>query len=161
MYHLKPIRPKNLTAQFERQPQAVKKGMRDAAEAVKKDFELTTQGWKTSVEFEIVEINDTDLAVGPTGKGAQIWKWTDEGTEAHDIVAKNAPHLRIPTGGAAKTIPGRLTAGAGARGSVIIFRKRVRHPGTKARRFTQEIQKRWARGVQPFVRAAIEEALGQ
>lgn len=156
MYRLRPIRPKNLTAQFERQPAAVKKGMRDAAEAVKLDFELTTQGWKHKVTFTITEVGDTDLAVGTDD---EIWKWVDEGTKPHDIVARNGALLRIPTGGAAKTIPGRLTSGAGARGSVIIFRKRVRHPGTKARRFTQEIQKRWTRGVQPFIRAAIEEVL--
>lgn len=158
MYRLKPIKPKGLTSQFERQPAAVKKGMREAAEAVKQDFELTTQGWKHKVVFEITEVDDTDLAVGTDD---EVWGWVDEGTKPHDIVARRAAHLRIPTGGAAKTVPGRLTSGGGSRGSVIIFRKRVRHPGTKARRFTQEIQKRWARGVQPFVRAAIEEALGQ
>lgn len=157
MYTLKPIKPKGRSTAFDKLPGAVRKGMRDAAEAVKADFEKTTQGWKHEVEFTIEEAGDYDLIVSTDD---QIWSWTDEGTDPHTIAPRHAKRLRFATGGAPKTRVGSIISGAGARGSTVVFRGAVRHPGTKARDFSGQIAKKWRRGVAPFIRAAIEEALG-
>lgn len=157
MYKLKPIKPKGRSSDFSRLPGAVKRGMRDAAEAVKKDFEKTTEGWKHPVEFEIKEVGDYDLTVSTDD---QIWKWTDEGTKPHIIAPKKAKRLRFATGGSPKTRVGSIISSAGSRGSTVVFRRAVRHPGTKARDFSGQIAKKWRRGVAPFIRAAIEEAIG-
>lgn len=157
MFKLMPIKPKGRSSDFSRLPGAVKRGMRDAAEAVKKDFDLTTQGWNHDVEFTIEEAGDYDLTVSTDD---EIWGWVDEGTDPHIIMPKKAKRLRFATGGTPKTRVGSIISGAGARGSTVVFRGAVRHPGTKARDFSGQIAKKWRRGVAPFIRAAIEEALG-
>lgn len=153
---LVPIQPKGFEAQMKALPDAVTKGMRKAAEAVKKDFELTVQGWEHPAEFGIDEQGDGSFIVGT---GDPTWKMVDEGTRPHVIVAKNGRGLAFNVGGRPKTTPGRLTSGGGSKGSIVVIRPRVNHPGTAPRRFTELIMKRWRRGVQPFVRAAIEEVL--
>jgi hypothetical protein len=52
-----------------------------------------------------------------------------------------------------------LRSGGGSKGNIVVIRPQVNHPGTKPRNFAGLIMKRWKRGVQPFIRAAIEEAL--
>lgn len=156
MFKLKPIKPKGRSSDFSRLPGAIKRGMREAAEAVKKDFELTTQGWKHEVEFTIEPTGDYDLTVSTDD---EIWKWTNEGTDPHIIMPKTAKRLRFAVGGSPKTRVGSIISSAGSRGSTVVFRGAVRHPGTKARDFSGQIARKWRRGVAPFIRAAIEEAM--
>ncbi len=137
-------------------PGAVKKGMRQAAEAVRQDYLLTVKGWEHPAEFSIDEQGDGSFVVGTDD---QRWKWTDEGTPPHIITPKNGKVLVFGAGGRPKTTPGRLTSGGGSKGGVVVIRPRVNHPGTKPRNFTALIMKRWKRGVQPFIRSAIEEVL--
>jgi hypothetical protein len=151
-----PIQPKGFEAHMKALPGAVKVGMRKAAEAVKKDFELTVKGWEHPAAFTIGEQGDGSFVVGTDD---QRWKWIDEGTPPHVIAPKRGKVLVFGVGGRPKTTPGRLTSGGGAKGNIVVIRPHVNHPGTKPRNFTELIMKRWRRGVQPFVRAAIEEAL--
>lgn len=153
---LSPIIPKGFAEQMRRLPGAVRKGMRDAGEAVKKDFEQTVQGWEHPATFTIEEQGDGSLIVETDDK---VWKMLNEGTRPHVIVAKNGKALRFGAGGAPKTVPGRLRSGGGSKGNIVVIRPRVNHPGTAPRNWTELIMKRWKRGVQPFIRAAIEEAL--
>lgn len=152
---LVPVIPKGFEAQMNALPGAVKKGMRKAAEAVKADYELTVKGWNDPAEFTIVEQGDA-IIVGTDDK---VWGLVNKGTPPHIITPKRGKVLVFGVGGRPKTTPGKLTSGAGSKGSTVIIRPRVNHPGTKARNFTALIMQRWKRGVQPFVRAAIEEAL--
>lgn len=151
-----PIIPKGLAAKFKAAPDAVAKGMDDAAEAVKKDYELTTQGWKHGVTFTVT----TQGANRTVSTADDIWRYVDEGTKPHVIVPKRGRVLRFAVGGRAKTAPGKLTSGSGSKGGAVVFRPRVNHPGTKARLFSQQIAKRWARGVAPFIRQALAEHFG-
>lgn len=151
---LKPIQPKGLAAQFKAAPDAVQRGMREAAEAAKADFEQTVATWKHQPSFTI----QPDGAAGfMVGTDDEIYRYVDEGTKPHVIVVKRARFLRFAPGGQPKTSPGRLTSAPGAAGNGAVFRKRVNHPGTKARLFTQQLAQRWQRGVQPYIRAALEE----
>jgi hypothetical protein len=142
---LVPIRPKGFEAQMKALPGAVKK-----------DFELTVKGWEHPVTFIADEQADGSIIVGTDDP---VWKMVDEGTPSHVIIAKNGKALAFNVGGRPKTTPGRITSGGGSKGGIVVIRPRVNHPGTKPRRFTELIMKRWKRGVQPFIRAAIEEAL--
>lgn len=151
-----PIIPKGFEAQMKALPGAVTKGMRKAAEAVKQDFELTVKGWENPAEFAIEAQADGSFVVGTDD---HIWGYVDKGTPPHIISPKRGKVLVFGVGGRPKTTPGRLTSGGGSKGSVVVIRPRVNHPGTAPRNFTALIAKRWKRGVQPFVRAAIEEAL--
>jgi hypothetical protein len=153
-----PIQPKGLEAAFKRLPDAVHKGLRAAAEGVKSDMELTVKGWEHPAEFTADEQADGSIIVGTDDP---IWKMTDEGTPPHVIVPRNGKALAFNVGGRPKTTPGRLASGGGSKGGIVVIRPRVNHPGTKPRRFTELIMKRWKRGVQPFIRAAIEEVLNK
>ena len=150
------IQPKGFEAQMKALPGAVKKGMRQAGEAVKKDYALTVKGWEHPAEFTIEEQADGSIIVGTDDP---IWKMVNDGTPPHVIVAKNGRGLAFNVGGRPKTTPGRLTSGGGSKGGIVVIRPRVNHPGTKPRNFTALIMKRWKRGVQPFIRASIEEVL--
>lgn len=152
---LVPIQPKGLGAKYRALPGAAKQGLRDAAERVREDFESTVAGWQHPVAFTITEEGDA-LNVGTDD---EIWHYVDEGTKPHVIVAKHAKVLRFGVGGSPKTSKGRLKSGTGSKGGTVVFRPRVNHPGTEPRNFVETIQKRWRRGVAPFVRARIEEAL--
>lgn len=152
---LVPIQPKGFAEQMRRLPEAVKRGQREAAEAVKAEFDLTTATWEHRVTFTIAEQGDA-LVVGTDD---EIYGYVDKGTKPHVIVPRRGRALRFAAGGRPKTTPGRITSGAGAKGGVVVIRPRVDHPGTKARDFQGQIYKRWRRGVQPYIRRAIEEAL--
>lgn len=156
MFTARPIKPKGRSSDFSRLPGAVKKGMRRAAEKIKEDYEKTVQHWKRDVEFTIREEGDFDLIISTDD---EVWGWVDEGTKPHVIEARPGKILRFGAGGKVKTTPGVLVSGAGSRGNAVVFRRRVRHPGTKARNFSKEIARRWRKGVAPFVRDAIEEAM--
>lgn len=149
-----PITPKHFGAQMKALPAAVKKGMRQAAEKVREDFDSTTEGWGEDVEFTIRE--DGDSLIIDTAN--RIWHLVNEGTRPHVIVG-HGKMLRFTAGGTPKTRPGRIKASAGAPGSAVVIRPRVNHPGTEARDFSGTIGKRWQRGVAPFIRSAIEEVL--
>ena len=150
---LTPIIPKTMAAKFKNAPDAVEKGMDEAAEAVKADFEKTTAGWEHSVSFTIQK-QGTDRTVTTDD---EIYGYVEHGTRPHVIVAKRARVLRFATGGRAKTSPNRITSGSGSKGGAVVFRPRVNHPGTKARLFTQQIAKLWRKGTAPFIRQALEE----
>lgn len=150
-----PIIPKGFAAQMKALPNAVKVGMRQAAEAVKADYETSTATWNHSVTFTITEAGDT-LNVGTDDT---IYGYVDQGTRPHIIVPRHGKVLRFNVGGSPKTTPGRLKSSSGSQGATVVIRPRVNHPGTAARGFTQLVAQRWRRGVQPFVRKALEEAL--
>ena len=150
--NLKPIIPKTMGAKFKSAPEAVTKGMDDAADAVVKDFQKTTQGWQHSVTFTITK-QGADRTITTDD---EIWGYVDEGTPRHVITAKRARVLRFATGGTPKTQPGRITSGGGSKGGAVVFRPRVNHPGTKARLFSQQIAKLWSKGTAPFIRDALE-----
>lgn len=158
---LVPIQPKNLGAQFKALPGAVKKGMRQAAEKVKEDFEQTTATWEHEVAFTITPDGDNFII----GTDDQRWKWIDEGTEPFQmpaIVPKNKKALTIVGPGVPKTMPGRVRSGSGSKGGIVVIRRSTKsytHPGIKARNFSGTIRKRWQRGVAPFIRTAIREVL--
>lgn len=156
MLKLKPIRPKGLGDVYNRLPRAVDRGMRKAAEKAKQDFEATASTWEHKPAFAIDETGPGELTIGTDD---QRWKWIDEGTKPHTI----RPHgrfLRFSPGSRPKTRPGVITSGSGAQGSGVVYARVVRHPGIKARLFTKQITQRWRRGVAPFIRAELEEAIG-
>lgn len=101
-------------------------------------YKKTTRTWKHKPVFlkrrrsRGVEVYTTD----------DIYKWIDRGTRPHIIEAKNAPMLvfRGPYRAATKIrVIGSINA---MTGNNWARKFSVRHPGTKARHFTDEITKR-------------------
>jgi hypothetical protein len=108
------------------------------------DFELTTATWEQDVKFEkMIEVKKDrqEIFVGTDNK---IYRFVDKGTKRHKIRPKKAggtlafPSMFIP-----KTSPGKMVASFGQSGGDTLFAKEVNHPGTKPRKFSKNIQKKW------------------
>jgi hypothetical protein len=137
-----------------RMADAVDQGLRDAAEAAQKDYESTTKTWTHQPTFVIQKI-----AIGyKVATDNDIWQMLDVGTKPHDIVASKIA-LRFPGGFRAKTQPGVLGSTSGGASGGAVFRRKVHHPGTKARGWSKLIAKEWRGRVAGMVQKRISEAL--
>lgn len=125
--------------------------LRKTGTAMRKDFEKTTQTWEGErpdfgQAISLAQGGPTLLIEPQGGKGAQKWRWLDEGTSVR--YATMTPDFQ------AKTKPRYLGSGRGRGGLMYVNRNRPR-PGIKARGWTELIAKKWKR---PFQRR-MEEAL--
>ena len=135
--------------------------LRAEGKIVAKEFDKTTRTWKgVKPKFEVLiglDGKDATVVVGPTGSKLAVskWVWIDQGTRAHRIRAKKAPFLAFRSGFKPKTMPNKITSFPGKSFGSWVFKKEVRHPGTKPRSFTIIVVKRRA---EPFRRAMVKAA---
>ena len=124
---------------------------------ITQDYEKTTRTWNHKPRF-LTEVNTRsgqyEVMVGTDD---EIYGYVDQGTRAHEIRAKNAKYLRFWSKSTPKTTPGHIGSGAGSKGGDLTFRQRVWHPGTKARRFSEQIQKK----AEKYARYIIEKRLNR
>lgn len=121
---------------------ALLNGLRAAAKAVEKDYKATTATWKTPVEFETVISLRSSRAEFLVGTNSKIYEYVDQGTKPHVILPKKAKMLKFQTGYTAKTTPGVIGSVTGGATGSIVYSRGVMHPGTKARRFSELINKK-------------------
>lgn len=100
--------------------------------------------WEHKVDFESRTQIRSDIIITtiyPIGENSKIWLFVDQGTRPHPIEAKNAPRLIFQTGYVSKTLakPARTVAGGGKATGPVVVAKKVQHPGTEAREFSQTI----------------------
>ncbi len=148
--------------------------LRAEGKVVKTELEKTTATWKgEKPTFKLLislQGGNAVVLIGPGGstKGAQKWVWLDEGTPRHPIVAKNPriskrtkkplpPMLvfRHGSGFTAKTKVGSFSSGSGSNTGNFVQKKKVIHPGIKARGWSVDIVKRRKK---PFTNAMIKAA---
>lgn len=124
------------------------------------DYELTTATWKRDVKF-VKDINVTrDKQEILVGTDDEIYGYVDEGTKPHKIRPKKAGGtLAFPSEFAPKTQPGHMVASKGFSGGKTAFAKEVNHPGTKARKFTKNIQKKWQKLFEKRMDKAMRRAV--
>lgn len=136
---------------------------------LKRMYEKTTRTWKTNVEFDI---ETSQQSPGPRGgkssktarvevtTDSDVFLWVDQGTAPHIIRPKRpGRRLRFRVGGfKPKTKVRTIGSGKGKAGRDWVSPDQVRHPGTKARKFTQEIEKRRRRPFFKKMNAAIQRA---
>lgn len=106
------------------------------------DFRLTVATWDTKVDFagrKYIQADELRLAVYPTGEGAKIWTYVNEGTRPHLIRAKGRKPLRFRTGYVTKTQPEIAASGAGGASGPWRSKREVHHPGTTGRHFERPI----------------------
>ena len=154
MIKLKPIIPKLRLFDPAKHRTAIDAGMREAADEALEDFRRTTSTWSRSVSFEAKKQADGYLI----GTDDDVWGMLDKGTKPHSIVAKKRA-LRFPGGYRAKTRPGFIGSSSGGPSGGMVFRKRVFHPGTKARSWSTLIGKKWRARLGPIVQKKISEAM--
>lgn len=155
MFKVKPIKPKADYLSVSAIERAVRETMQDVAKDAKGDFEQTVTHWGHEVRFEAI----ADKSGFVIGTDDEVYQYVDSGTEAHDIRPRNAKYLRFATGGQAKTKPRVIGSGPGRSGSGAVYARRVRHPGTKAREFSETIKKKYEREVPLRIGQALGDVL--
>lgn len=124
--------------------------------AVKREYQITVRTWKRKPDFEVTQ--DPDSAEVSTDN--PIYGYVDKGTKPHIIRPKTAKTLRFNTAGfVSKTVAGRLSPRAGRSAKPpTAYPMEVRHPGTKARGFSELIAKRSIARLTKNINKAIKEA---
>lgn len=129
------------------------------------ELQKTTQTWSGArPRFAYSHGSDMSFRVGPVDDGSEGYKkWSilNAGAKPHLIAARRAPFLRFRTGGfGSKTTPRLLGSGPGARATGPLLSPRsVRHPGIRARNWTDELRKRRAAPYARTVKAALARGL--
>jgi hypothetical protein len=135
----------------------LRNGMKNASENVIVDFMTTTKTWKHQPEFKATEVSAAEWIISTDDS---VWSMLDDGTKPHIIRPKRAKRLRFQWGGQgsykAKTRPGYLGSNKGRVSGPIVFRKQVRHPGTKPRKWTDAAKVKWDRELGDIVQRAID-----
>jgi len=144
---------------------AIRKAQRDWMAKVLKEYRKTTKYWKHKVVFygQMSEKGMVTKVEALTDD--KIYGYVDEGTGQaaghggkYPITPKKpGGRLAFPSISTPKTKPGRLRSGYGRRGKVIVFAKKVMHPGIKPRDFSGQIKKK----MEPVLEADLREAMGR
>lgn len=135
---------------------AVKKALEESAKKAQKELESTASTWRHRPSFVVVPVAD-GLVIGTDD---EIYEFVDQGTRAHLIKPRRAKRLKFFTGGSPKTSPGVIGSRSGSPGSQgPIYAKGVRHPGTKARGFTEKISAKRQAELPALINAAILRVL--
>lgn len=138
---------KAIVPKIPHKPESMANDMKRAAKLVsqqiRRDFARTTRTWDKQPDFKVTQKKVGDDYIFSAFTDNQIYIWVNNGTEPHTIRAKNAPFLNFSYPSSPKTTPGTLASKKGSRGSNWASVVEVKHPGTKARKFDEIIQKRF------------------
>lgn len=133
-------------------------GIQNVIKGMTKDYENVTRTWEHKPRMigdRGAQVSSPQIGtqirvmVGPdpADDNSRIFGYVDKGTRPHVIRPRRAKALAFVWGGPgsyrAKTRSGFLSSTAGGPTGSLVFRKFVRHPGTKARNFTEQIQSKW------------------
>jgi hypothetical protein len=133
--------------------------LRMTAKSVQVDFIATTLTWKRRPDFTITESKDAVVI----GTDNDIWFMLNVGTRPHVIRIKYAKWLRFRWDGfgtfRAKTVPRQFRSNKGYVGKRLNFRKSVRHPGTKAREYTDAAREKYEKLLPVIMQRAIDSAI--
>jgi hypothetical protein len=131
----------------------------------KKVIAQTTKHWKgTKPKFEVLLEYDGDdavLVIGPSGpeKGVWKWRWIDEGTRRHPIVARRAKRLAFRSGFRSGSTPGTLRTRASKSWGAWRRPVAVMHPGIKARNWSTTLMKQEYKNFREAMNKATKEGL--
>lgn len=121
---------------------ALKDSVYKTASLVQRDLQSTTRTWDHKPKFDITITQQGDNYIVAVGTDDKIYLFVSEGTKPHVIQAKRSPYLAFQGGYRAKTRVGIIGSQAGGAFGDMQFRKKVKHPGSKARKFIAKIQER-------------------
>lgn len=153
-----PIFPKRNPINLSRADRALQNALNMTAEAIRVDLRVTTQTWNNKPQFTIDKRPfERDIYTND-----EVYAYVNYGTRPHKIRAKNAPRLAFQWGGPGsykpKTVPNRILSRSGGATGTMHFMTEVNHPGTKARRFTHEIARKWTKEAPRQMQRAIASA---
>lgn len=132
--------------------------LRKAARQIKKDYEATVATWDTDVKFkEQVSLKESAPSISITTDN-EVYRYVNEGTKPHIIEPVRAKRLRFQSGYNAKTTPGVLSSKNGGANGDTVFSMRVKHPGTKARKFDEAVNQKWEKQLRADLKDAMKRA---
>ena len=144
---------------------ALLSGMKEAQKGMLTDFQATTKTWKHKPKFEVAK--SIAMAQSPTVHVIttdRIYGYVNDGTKPHPIFAgiytglSNKKALSFRSGKYhPKTRPRVISSTPGGASGPKIARPYVEHPGTKARKFDETIQKKWT----PRFKRLMEQAMSR
>lgn len=114
---------------------AIQQALDTVASLAELDFQKTTATWGGKPSFGIESPSEFTRVIGTDDENYQR---IDEGTRPHVIVA-HGEVLAFAPGGSPKTRPRVIGSRGGSKGSTVVFTKRVHHPGTEAREFSDVV----------------------
>lgn len=113
-----------------------------AAEDIRVDYGVVTQTWNHKPVFAI----DKSKLKRRITTGDDVFRYIDKGTAVRRAVM--TPGFRP------KTIPGQIRSRMGS-GGVAYISKKVVKPGIEARRFSEEILKKWTKEFPKLLQQAV------
>lgn len=127
-----------------------------------KSHQIVVKDWEHQPKFQTrkdIKPDKISMTCFPTGPDAKIYIFVDKGTKPHVIEAKKAPRLVFQTGYQPKTLarPARTVSGGGKATGPTVYAKRVNHPGSEAREFSETI----AEDIKPDFKRIIENTFRQ
>lgn len=132
--------------------------MKAVQKEVGKDFGATVRTWDSRPKFNEEFENRPQRIRFLTGTSDKVYGYVSGGTKAHRIRPKRAKVLAFQGVYRAKTSPGAIDAKPGGSSGATVFSQGVRHPGAKARKFPEAIEKKWRRPFPNRIRAAMGRA---
>jgi hypothetical protein len=128
-----------------------------AALGAKADFGVTAQTWSKESKPRFSILRKTGERIVYTG--SKIYKFVDGGTKPHNIVAKGKKPLKFKSGYRAKTSPGKIGSGSGGTSGSWVSKRMIKHPGTKPRKFSETIAKKWRKELPEIMQRSIDSEL--
>jgi len=159
------IMPKPLNTR--RMAAPITAALKSMGRILQKDLEGTVRTWKKKPRFAIYttpfSFGTTKVSVEFSAPGdvGQIWRWTDWGTRPHIIKPKPTNKLGVLIFGSkfrSKTTPRLLKARAGMKGGPPVIARKVHHPGTEPRKFSQRIAQSRKLTFELLMQKALNEA---
>lgn len=132
--------------------------MNKVADGIIADEKKIVATWEHEVKFEkrVTAGSTVNLQVWTDD---EIYNMLDKGTKPHDIKPKHAKVLAFPGGKyQAKTKSRFIGSNPGGASGATAFVPEVHHPGTKARKWTDELFKRWRSRIYDSVSKAYSQA---
>lgn len=157
MPSIKVFVPRDLVADVHTLARAVANGLDGAAKGAEVDFKVTVQTWTHQPDFQV---SAPDAASRVVGTDDQIYRYVNDGTKPHLIVAHGTALAFGGSGFRPKSRPGSIRSNAGSTGRGTIFRKRVHHPGSVARKFDDAIAEKWQAQLPVIMQRAIDSEVG-
>lgn len=123
------------------------------------DFKRTTKTWKRQPEFVKVKAQQSGGDIqGASGTNNEIYGYVTRGTRPHIIRPRKGKLLRFQGSYKAKTRPRVIGSSQGGASGNFVLAKEVRHPGTVAREFEEEIAARRQLTLEQNVTIEISKA---
>lgn len=155
-FKLEPIKvSRGIVADTRKLTRAIENTLSATALGVKADFGVVTQTWSKRPAFTITKklgervIRTTD----------EVFGYVDRGTRPHIIRSRSGKGLSFRSGYRAKTRPRTIGSTSGGALGDWVHAKAVRHPGTEARKFSEEIAKKWSHQLPQLLQRSIDSEL--